>query len=55
LIDTGGREEKLATMYDEMIEAADKRPNTIKIEVEFGKEDETYEQLLKEIAKGQKA
>lgn len=37
LIDTDGREEKLATMYDEMIEAADKRPNTIKIEVQLGK------------------
>lgn len=49
LIDTGGRETKLASMYDEMIETASQRPNTIKIEPEFGNEDETYQELLKKI------
>lgn len=51
LIDTGGRETKLASMYDEMIETANNRPNTIKIEPELGKEDETYQELIKEITK----
>lgn len=46
LIDTGGRETKLASMYDEMIETANKRPNTITIEPEFGKIDETYAKIL---------
>lgn len=49
LIDTGGREVKLAAMYDAMIEAANQRPNTIRIESEFGKEDETYRKLLTKI------
>ncbi len=46
LIDRGGREEKLATMYDEMIEIADKRPKTAKIEVELGNADDTYAKIL---------
>ena len=49
LIDTGGREEKLAIMYDEMIETANQRPNTIKIEPELDKEDATYRELLEKI------
>lgn len=49
LIDTGGRETKLASMYDEMLGTANKRPNTIRIEPEFGKEDETYKELLERI------
>lgn len=46
LIDTGGREAKLASMYDDMIVTASQRPNTIKITPEFGKIDETYRELL---------
>lgn len=49
LIDTGGREVKLAEMYDNMIETANLRPNTIRIEPEFGKEDETYKEFLDKI------
>jgi len=49
LIDTGGRETKLASMYDEMIETANQRPNTIKIEPELGKKDETYKELVERI------
>ena len=49
LIDNGGREAKLATMYDEMIGATTQRPNTIRIEPKFGKEDDTYNELLEKI------
>ncbi len=49
LIDTGGREEKLSSMYDEMLDTAKQRPNTIIIEPKFGKEDETYQELLEKI------
>lgn len=46
LIDRGGCEEKLATMYDEMIETSDKRPNTAKIEVGLGSIEGTYAEIL---------
>lgn len=49
LIDTGGREVKLSEMYDNMIETASKRPRTIRIKPELGKEVETYAELLKKI------
>lgn len=50
LIDTGGREAKLASMYDDMISTANQRPNTIIITPEFGKIEETYRAIIENIA-----
>ncbi len=50
LIDTGGREVKLSKMYDNMIETANQRQNTIRIKPEFGKEEETYKELIEKIS-----
>jgi predicted kinase len=49
LIDRGGREEKLVKMYDEMMKIVSQRPNTITIHPEFGKENETYQELVQHI------
>ena len=46
LIDSGGRETKLASMYDEMLAVAKQRPNTIYIEPVYGEEEATYRKLL---------
>lgn len=46
LIDTGGREDKLSSMYDEMLETANLRPNTAKVEVVFGNVENTYAKVL---------
>ena len=46
LIDTGGREEKLSKMYDEMMETTSRRPNTARIEVKLGDVDDTYAKIL---------
>ena len=45
-IDSGGREKKLAEMYDNMIEVARTKPQIIKIEPELGKIEETYEKII---------
>lgn len=49
LIDTGGREEKLAKMYDEMLETVNFRANTIIIKPKFDRVDETYQLILDRI------
>lgn len=51
LIDTGGREKKLSTMYDDMISTTNKRPNTIIIEPEYGNIDSTYGELIERISR----
>lgn len=51
LIDTGGRETKLATMYDDMISTTNERPNTIIIEPEYGNIDSTYRELIEKISR----
>jgi adenylate kinase family enzyme len=48
-IDTGGRETKLAEMYDKMIEVSSERPNVIKIEPLLGNVEGTYTDLVKQI------
>lgn len=48
-IDTGGRETKLAEMYDKMIEVLSERPNVIKIEPSLGNVEDTYKDLVKQI------
>jgi len=49
VIDTGGREIKLAEMYDNMIEVSSKRPNTINIEPLLGDVEGTYKDLVNHI------
>ena len=49
IIDSNGREEKLATMYDAMMSTAATRPNTIKLEPTLGDIDSTYTALIESI------
>lgn len=46
IIDTCGREEKLAEMYDNMVEVSGTRHHVIKIEPIYDNIDETYSNLL---------
>ncbi len=48
-IDTGGREKKLAEMYDNMIEVANSRPHVIRLEPVLGDIEKTYSELLEKI------
>lgn len=45
-IDTGGHEKLLAQMYDNMMNVADQRPNTIRIKPTHGDPSATYAALL---------
>ena len=47
IIDTSGREVKLAEMYDNMIEVASNRPSIIKLEPVLGDIEGTYQDLAK--------
>ena len=49
IIDTSGREVKLAEMYDNMIEVSSERPNVTKIVPLLGDIQGTYTDLLKQI------
>ena len=51
IIATTGREEKLAKMYDAMMEVASSRSHTIKIEPELGDIEGTYSELLHSIGR----
>lgn len=46
ITDRGGREQKLASMYDEMMAVVAQRPNTIRIQSIQNDIDGTYRQLL---------
>ena len=50
IIDTSGRELKLAKMYDNMTEVVNSRPHVIKIEPVLGDIDGTYQDLIKKIS-----
>ena len=49
IIDTGGRETKLAEMYDDMIEVANRRQHVIRIEPILGDIEGTYLALMAKI------
>ncbi len=49
IIDTGGREIKLAEMYDNMIELSERKNDVIRIEPVLGDIDGTYSALLEKI------
>jgi predicted kinase len=49
VLDTGGKEEMLRTMYEEMIYTVDRRPKTVKIDSQEGFIDQTYQLLLSAI------
>ena len=51
IIDKGGREKKLAQMYESMNEVASSRPQVIKIEPILGDIEGTYKEMLKAIDK----
>lgn len=49
VLDTTGRELKLQSMYDNVMQVTDERPNTIRLKSINGQADETYRLLLEAI------
>ncbi|HEV7454599.1 MAG TPA: AAA family ATPase [Candidatus Saccharimonadales bacterium] len=50
IIDKGGREKKLAEMYDNMTDVANTKPEIIRIEPILGDIDSTYAEIIKSLA-----
>ena len=49
LLDRGGREILVAEMYDQMVAATNKRPNTIKVKSVLGDIEGTYKSLVAQL------